>query len=168
MKNKISLLILIFALFTIPFYLNSDEIQELTINATVESRCKIEVSTHLITFTRVNPDVERLIPQNEEPIEITVKVITRPHEKIYLRVQATEDLIDPKTGQKIDISNIKWKAKGKGFKRNGHLTKLMPIVIGSWNKSGIWNGTLIFYLENKLTYAPGTYSTVVTFTVSDF
>ena len=105
-KNKIFIAILIFTLFIIPFNLKADEIQEIRINARVESRCKIEVSTNLITFTRVNPDIERLIPQNEPPIEITIKITTRRNEKVHLRLQAVDDLIDPNTGQKLSLIHI--------------------------------------------------------------
>ncbi len=165
---KIKALNLLFFLLLLPIFLNSQENQEVRLNAFVESRCKVEVSTHLISFTRVNPDVERLIPQNEAPLQVTIKITTIPGEKVHLRVQAEDDLVDPNTGQRIDINNIIWKATGKGFKKKGRLNKLTTQKIGSWNKSGIWNGTLTFYLENKLTYAPGVYRTVVTFTISTF
>ena len=164
MKNKIFILLL--GLTTV-MLLHSDVKEEVRIGAQIESRCKLALSTNVVSFTRVSPDVERLITQNESPIEVTVKTTLRQGERVYLRIRAEGDLIDHKTGQKIASNNINWKVSGLGY-NNASLTSTKPTVLGQWGRSGIWKGTITFYLSNRLNYAPGTYHLVITMSVSSF
>ena len=162
-KKLIPLLSILFVILM----LNSQVHEDVMINARVESRCKIEISSTSVSFTRVNPDVERLIAQNEAPVEITVKATPGRGERVNLRIQAEGDLIDHSTGQKIDIENISWTASGQGF-RDGILSKSSAQMLGRWNNSGVWEGTVTFYLLNRMDYAPGTYQVEVTLSVSSF
>lgn len=165
MKIKVLLLgIVILALISG----GSTQVQrDIQLNARVDSRCKIELSSHTVSFTRVRPDVERLIPQNEVPLRIIVKTTTRPGEKVYLRIKAEEDLVDSETGYSIEAKNISWECSGKGFKK-GNLSTRFPQKVGHWNKSGVWKGTLTFYLKNRRDYAPGIYRVRVNLSVSSF
>ena len=164
MKIKIIVLTL---LFSCGFFVNAQENTELRINAAVDSRCKIEVSTSSVSFTRLNPDEQRVIEQNEVPVEITIKTTTRRGRRVYLRITAVGDLVDERTGQKIDVQNISWEATGSGF-RKGKLRSFIPQMIGSWNRSGNWNGTITFFLENRQDYVPGVYHLTVSLSVSTF
>ena len=125
------------------------------------------ISSTSVSFTRVNPDVERLIPQNEAPVEIVVKATPGRRERVNLRIQAEGDLIDQSTGYQIDVSNISWTASGQGF-RDGTLSKFRGKELGRWNNSGVWTGSVTFYLLNRMDYAPGTYQVEVTLFVSSF
>lgn len=147
--------------------LYSDVKEEVRIGAQIESRCKLALSTNFVSFTRVSPDVESLIPQNEFPLEVTVKTTLRQGERVYLRIRAEGDLIDHKTGQKIDASNISWKVSGMGYS-DASMSSTSPKALGVWGRSGIWRGTITFYLKNRLEYAPGTYHLVVTISASSF
>jgi hypothetical protein len=164
MKNKIFLPVLC---LTAALLLYPDVKEEVRIGAQVESRCKLALSTNLVSFTRVSPDIESLIPQNEFPLEVTIKTTLRQGERIYLRIQAEGDLIESKTGQKIDANNISWKVSGMGF-RAASLSSTSSKAFGVWERSGIWKGTITFYLKNRLDYAPGTYHLVVTVSASSF
>jgi hypothetical protein len=147
--------------------LYSDVKEEVRIGAQVESRCKLSLSTNFVSFTRVSPEVESLISQNEFPIEVTVKTTLKQGERVYLRIRAEGDLIEPKTGQKIDANNISWKVSGMGY-IGANMKSTEPTALGIWRRSGIWRGTITFYLRNSLDYAPGTYHLVVTVSVSSF
>ncbi len=164
MKNKIFLLALC---LTSVMHLYSDVKEEVRIGTQVESRCKLSLSNNFVSFTRVNPDIETLISQNEFPIEVTVKTTLKQGERVYLRIKAEGDLIEPKTGQKIDASNITWKVSGRGY-RAANMSSANPTALGIWRRSGIWKGTITFYLRNRLDYAPGTYHLLVTVSISSF
>ena len=164
MKIKIIVLTL---LFSCGFFVNAQENTELRINAAVDSRCKIEVSTSSISFTRLSPDVQRVIAQNEVPVEITIKTTVQRGRRVYLRITAVGDLVDERTGQKIGAQNISWEATGSGF-RNGTLRRDFPRMIGSWHRSGEWKGTITFFLENRQDYVPGVYHLTVSLSVSTF
>jgi len=146
---------------------NAQAQKDLQLNVRIDSRCKIELSSYTLSFTRVKPDVERFIPQNEVPVTITVKTTTRPGEKVYLRIKAEDDLIDPETGSRIEAQNISWECSGQGFKQ-GNLSTHHPQKIGHWNKSGVWKGTFTFYLQNRMDYAPGIYHVRVNLSASSF
>lgn len=166
MKTKIIGLIPIL-LFSCGFLSGTgQERSEVTINAAVESRCKIEVSTSSVSFTRLSPDEQKVISQNEVPVEITIKATVRKNQRIYLRIRGLSDLVDAQTGQKIDVSNISWEATGSGF-TSGQL-HLNPRLIGSWNRSGVQKGTITFYLQNRPDYVPGVYHLTVSMSVSTF
>lgn len=163
MKSKI---LGVFLILCLGPFLNSQEYEDVTINARVESRCKLEVSTNFISFTKEGPEQGHSIIQNEPPVEVTVKITQKHNERVYLRIWVDSDLIDQRTGQKIDAENIYWKAS-KGFK-NGKLSKATPQEIGNWKKSGILEGTITFYLLNKPDYVPGVYTLTVSMVLSPF
>ena len=147
--------------------LNSQEYQALRINARVDSRCKLELSSNSMSFSRYSSFTAGLIAQNEAPLQVTVKTTTGPGECVYLRIAATGNLVDSNTGQTIDAESISWKATGTGF-RDGSLKKGVAQKVGQWNKSGVWKGTLTFSFQDKQDYAPGTYILVVSMSASTF
>jgi hypothetical protein len=164
MKNRpVVLVVLVFAVA----FLGAQEFQEMRINATVESRCKIELSTNMVSFTRFGPSTGAPIPQNEPPVTVVVKTTTRPSEKTYARIVTTGDLREAKTGGTIPAESISWTASGSGF-QGGSLSKATPREIGHWNKSGTYPGTLSFTFRDDPSYMPGTYTLIVTVTVSGF
>jgi len=148
-------------------YLSGQEYQDMRINATIETRCKIELSTNFVSFTRSGQPTGALIPQNEPPVVVTVKTTTRRAVRIYARIVVTGDLTDPNSGATIPAEAISWTASGSGF-NSGSLSKATPQQIGDWNRSGIYQGTLTFNFQDNTSYYPGTYILVVTVTVSGF
>jgi len=160
------------ALFTILYLgnillLNSQIREDLRVDAEIISRCKVQISSNNISFTRVDPNAQLPIPQNEPPIEVIVKGTFGRGEKVYLRIQAEGNLTDPISGQTIPADTIYWEASGNGFD-NGTLAPSVPIGIGRWNKSGTYHGSLFFYFNNDPSYAPGVYYLTVNITVSSF
>lgn len=149
------------------FLLNSQVREDLRVDAEIVSRCKIQISSNNISFTRMDPNALQPIPQNEPPIEVTIKGTFGRGEKVYLRIQAEGNLTDPISGQTIPASAIYWEAAGSGFD-NGTLAPSVPVSAGRWNKSGIYQGTFTFYFNNDPGYAPGVYYLTVNMTVSSF
>jgi hypothetical protein len=164
MKNKpLVLAVFLFA----AVFLSAQEYQDMSINASVNTRCKINLSANTVSFTRFGPPTGTPILQNEPPVAVVVKTTTRPSERIYARIVVTGDLTDSKTGQTIPAQSISWNASGSGF-LSGSLSKANPQEIGRWNRSGTYQGTLTFSFQDDPAYSPGTYILVVTVTVSAF
>jgi hypothetical protein len=164
MRNR--LVVLAGLVFAVAF-LGAQEFQELRINATVETRCKIELSTNFVSFTRTGPPTRGSIPQNEPPVTVIVKTTTRPGERINARIVTAADLRETKTGDTIPAGSIIWTASGSGYS-SGNLSIAAPQGIGQWNRSGIYRGTLTFSFRDDPSYTPGTYTIVVTVIVSAF
>ena len=80
-----------------------------------------------------------------------------------LTVRATDDL---RSGVRtIPACNITWTVTGAGFvERNPepHAAR----TVGSWTGSGVRTGTQTFLFLNLWTYATGTYSLTMTYTLS--
>jgi hypothetical protein len=142
----------------------------LTVNASVSSRFKLELSSNNVTFTRVaNPMGEPVIPQNEVPIQVTVKATTSRFliwpQSYNLRIQAVGQLIDSSTGATIPVEAVSWTASGSGFVSSGTLAADSEILLGTWSTSGNSQGTISFSFKDNPNYAPGVYRLTVTFSL---
>jgi hypothetical protein len=142
----------------------------LTVNATVNTRYKLELSSNAVTFTRVsNPQNAPTITQNEPPIQVTVKATTSwfmgSPQTINLRIQAVGNLVDAQTGITIPVAAITWEATGAGYVTGGNLVPNTAQLLGTWNASGNYQGTLRFSFQDNPNYAPGVYRLVVTLDV---
>jgi hypothetical protein len=142
----------------------------LSVNATVGSRFKLELSSNTVTFTRVaNPMGEPVIPQNEVPIQVTVKATTSRFllwpQTFNLRIQAVGTLVDSASGTTIPVGAITWTAAGAGFVGAGTLAADTDVLLGTWNASGNYLGTIRFSFRDNPNYAPGVYRLVVTLSV---
>ena len=144
--------------------------QTLNLTAFVSSRYKLEMSAGSVTFTRVaNPQTRPDIPQNESPISVTVKATTSRFlifpQTINLRIEAVGTLTDPSSGTTIPVSAVTWKASGVGFVGSGTLSSGTAALLGTWNASGVYDGTITFSFRDDPNYPPGTYRLTVTLTV---
>jgi len=144
--------------------------QVMTVNATVASRYKLELTSNSVTFTRTeNPQTGPLISQNEGAISVTVKATTSRSGSLpktyYLRIQATGNLTDSSSGNTISAGAVSWTATGSGFVSSGVLSSTSNQLLGSWNSSGSNSGTIKFSFQDNANYAPGTYRLTVTLSV---
>lgn len=142
----------------------------LSVNATISSRFKLELSSNTVTFTRVaNPMGEPAIPQNEAPIQVTVKATTSRFlifpQTYNLHLQAVGALVDASTGATIPLEAITWTASGSGFVSSGTLASDSEVLLGTWNASGNHQGTIRFSFKDNANYAPGVYRLTVTLSV---
>jgi hypothetical protein len=162
MKNIIAA---VFGVLCLALGLGAQTSQILAVNAQVDSRFKIEISSNAVTFTRtVDPRTAPLIVQNEPPIQIRVKATRGFFQSVYLRIQANGDLSDG-LGHTIPVGNVTWQATGDGFTPNGQLIGASQ-RLGSWTASGEYQGTLAFSFQDNENFAPGVYTLVVTLSVS--
>lgn len=150
--------------------LTAQSTANLAVNATIGSRFKLELSSNTVTFTRVaNPMSEPSILQNEAPIQVTVKATTSRFllwpQTFNLRIQAVGTLVDTATGTTIPLEAITWSASGSGFVTSGALAAGSDLLLGTWNASGSYLGTISFAFKDNPNYAPGVYRLTVTFSV---
>jgi len=151
-------------------FLSAQTSSTLNVNAQVSSRYKLELSANSVTFTRVaNPIGSPVIPQNEIPIQVTIKATTSRFllwpQSFNLRIQAVGTLVDTSTGATIPVGAISWTATGPGFVGGGNLAAATDVLLGNWNASGSYVGTIRFSFQDNAEYAPGIYRLIVTLSV---
>jgi hypothetical protein len=134
----------------------------LTINASVNARAKLTLSTSSINFPDADPDTTPLIPAAENAVNVTVKVRTRSVSTATLTHQAAGKLTSGRDS--IPIPKVTWTATGTGFS-SGTMSSTAARKVGIWSGSGSHSGTLNFSLANSWEYATGTYTASSTFTL---
>lgn len=142
----------------------------LTVNARVDSRYKLELTSNTVTFTRTgNPMTAPVVAQNEAAIKVTVKATTSKSgvwpQTFNLRIQAVGALLDSSSGAEIPVNAITWTAAGPGFVSTGTLAPSTDLILGTWNASGSYEGTISFSFQDNANYAPGVYRLTVTLSV---
>jgi len=145
--------------------LGSQTSQILNVDAQINSRFKLEISSNTVTFTRtMDPRTAPVIVQNEPPLQIRVKATRGLWQSVNLKIQANGSLSDG-LGHTIPIGNVTWQATGAGFTTNGQLTSAAQ-QLGRWTPSGVYQGTLSFSFQDNENFSPGIYTLVVTLSVS--
>jgi hypothetical protein len=133
-----------------------------TATATVSSIAKLSLSASSLTFPDANPDTTPSIPALGGPVTITAKARSTPGATIMLSVIASDDL---RSGTStIPISALSWAASGTGFVP-GTMNHTTAQPVGTWAGAGVWVGTQTYSLANSWTYAAGTYTTTLTYTL---
>ena len=135
----------------------------LAINATINARAKLTLSTNTINFPDADPDATPSIPGAENAISVTVKIRTGSSSSSTLTHQAAGNLISGSNS--IPVSNVTWTASGSGFS-SGTMSTSGAQTVGSWTRSGTQNGTLNFFLANSWSYTAGTYTVSSTYTLT--
>jgi hypothetical protein len=134
-----------------------------TATVTIAAAAKLSLSSTTLAFPDADPDTTPDIPASGGPIVISAKVRTTIGSTVTLAVQAANDL---KSGlDTILATQLRWTATGTGFVA-GTMSKTAPQAVGSWTSSGSWTGSQAYTLLNSWTYATGTYSTTLTYTLS--
>ncbi len=168
-KRKLSsllspLLFFFFILFFFFSYLLAQRESTATLNLRVfiEKRCKIEISSSLISFVRTSTQGNpQIIPANENPVEVAIKTNLPKGAEARVWFLATSDLVDNSAGYTIEVETISWEAKGDGF-FSGQLSKSSPSLLARIGGAGKIKGLLNFFFAEDPNFAPGNYQTTVT------
>lgn len=156
-------LILLIALMAVCPGWAAAQAETATLNANLSGIARLTFSSNAITFPDADPDTVPQISAIPGSIAITAKARATPGGEVSLTVQAGDEL---RSGlDTIPASHITWTASGPGFV-GGTLSATVPQVVGSWMGSGVRSGTVIFQFLNLWTYAVGTYTLTMTFTLS--
>jgi hypothetical protein len=129
----------------------------------VSPAVSLALGTNVINFANADPDAMPSIPATENPVTVTVKAKTGSLSSVTLTVLAAGDLISG--SDTIPIGNVTWTASGSGF-AGGTMNKTTPQSAGSWTGPGARTGSFSYALVNSWSYATGTYSAAVTYTLT--
>jgi hypothetical protein len=126
-------------------------------------RLELSVSPASVAFPSADPDVSPLVPA--PPIVISIRI--RQNDGPWsLTALAGGDLIaGPST---VDITNVSWTATPAPPFQNGTLSKTVAqrMASGTGNVNPATNGSVTFRLANSWNYSAGSYTQIVTFTLS--
>ena len=129
------------------------------VTANVNAKAKLTLGTASITFADADPDTTPTMTATAFSIDVKA----RASGAVTLTVLASGDLTA--TGGTIPISSLTWTATGSGF-QNGTSDKTTAQTVGSWAASGSPSGTQTFSLPNSWTYATGTYTVTLNYTLT--
>jgi hypothetical protein len=129
----------------------------------VNSLARLSMSSATLTFPDADPDTSPSIQAAQGPINLTAKARTTPNGTVTVTVLASDQL---RSGlDTIPASNITWVGTGAGFV-NGTLSTTTAQAVAGWTGSGIRSGSQTFFFRNLWSYATGTYTLTMTFTLS--
>ena len=131
----------------------------IAVTANVNAKAKLTLGTASITFADADPDTTPTMTATAFNIDVKA----RASGAVTLTVLASGDLTA--TGGTIPISSLTWTATGSGF-QNGTSDKTTAQTVGSWAASGSPSGTQTFSLPNSWTYATGTYTVTLNYTLT--
>jgi hypothetical protein len=129
------------------------------VTANVAAKAKLTLGPTSIVFADADPDA---VPV-KTATAVTIDVKARASGAVTLTVLASGDLVSG--SNTIGISNLTWAATGSGF-QDGVSNKTTAQTVGSWGVSGSPSGTQTFSLPNSWTYATGTYTVTLNYTLT--
>ena len=134
----------------------------INVSVVVAARAKLTLDTATISFTDADPDVTPTL--TSLAVGIDVKTRTSSDGPVTLTVQATGDLTSA-GGDTIGINQLTWTTTGSNFV-DGTSSSAAAQTIGSWTGPGNRNGTQTYALPNSWSYATGTYTTTLNYTLT--
>lgn len=133
------------------------------LSADVRTIAKLSLSSLIVAFPDADPDIVPSVAAVGGPLSITAKARATGATQVILTVQAADDL---RSGLNvIGAQAITWTATGPGFTA-GTLSKTSPVRVAQWAGSGVHSGTQTLYFANLWTYATGTYSASLVYTLT--
>lgn len=134
----------------------------LNVTVTVAGRAALALGAASVAFTDADPDTTPTLTSSG--LNVTVKARTAPTSSVTLTVLASGDL-SAGGGVNIPVSTLGWSTASAGFV-NGANSVSTAQSVGTWAGPGARTGTLVFSLPNSWTYATGTYTTTLNYTLS--
>lgn len=160
--KKVLLTLAIVAIFAGTVAFAATDTKTVTVNATVAATAKLSLSSLVVNFPDADPDTTPSI--TVAAITVGAKGKTSAGSNITLTVLASDDLKTAGTDV-IGIANITWAVTGAGFVP-GTMNKTVAQSLGSWLNSGDRSGTQTYSLANSWSYATGSYTTSVLYTLT--
>ena len=133
-----------------------------TVGATVSPYASLSIDSATVTFANADPTTAS-IDATEGALGITADARTTTAGAVTLTVVADGDLTSG--SDSIDISNLTWVKTGTGYVA-GTMSKTTPQTVATRTGSGTLNGTISYKLANSLSYATGSYSASLLYTLT--
>ena len=134
----------------------------LNVTVNVAGRAALTIGAAGITFNDADPDTVATL--TSAGLNVTVKARTAPTSNVTLTCIASGDL-SAGAGLNIPVSTRSWSTASAGF-ANGAGNVSTAQSVGTWAGPGARTGTLVFSLPNSWTYATGTYTTTLNYTLT--
>ena len=134
-----------------------------TLSAIIPPTARLSFSTNSLTFPDADPDLVPNVPALSGPVTITAKTLAARNGAVTLTVQASDDLRSGVTV--LPATLITWTATGPGFVP-GTLSRATPQIVASWTGSGVRNGTVSYFFENRWTHPSGIYTVTLVYTLT--
>lgn len=125
----------------------------------IQPRASLSLERTQISFG--GPEDQGIIPSQEGPVQLTVKVRANAIKSATLNMLAESDLEG--LGGTIPIQQVEWTAMGSGT-TNGVLSRTDAQMVERYTTSGIHQTRMMFALKNNSNLPQGTYLTFVNFT----
>ena len=134
-----------------------------TLSANLGVLARLSLSTNSLSIPDADPDTVPHIPALPSQVTITAKARATERAVVTLTVQAADDL---RSGvETIPAAALTWTAAGPGFSA-GTVSRLAPQPVASWTGSGVHVGTQSYVFQNSWSYAAGTYTLSLLYTLS--
>ena len=133
----------------------------IAVTANVNAKAKLTLGTAALLFADADPDTSPTIAA--PAFNIDVKARTVANGAVTLTVVSDDDLLSGTDA--IGIGALTWAASGTGFSP-GTSNKTTAQTVGAWTGSGNQTGTQTYSLANSWTYATGTYTAALTYTLT--
>lgn len=131
------------------------------INAQVNAKAKLTVGPGTVSFPDDDPDTSSVLT-SATVINVTVKARTSAAGNVTLTVLSDDDLLSGTDA--IAIDNLTWTATGDLL--GGTMDKTTAASLGSWTGSGTKTGAQTYKLVNSWDYVTGTYTAIITYTLT--
>jgi hypothetical protein len=132
-----------------------------TFNVSIAGSARLTISPTSLTFPDSDPTSVPTVAAQPGPVAITVKARATVNTPVRLTLGATDNL---RSGVvTIPASAVTWTATGTGF--SGGTLSLGAQTVGNWIGSGVRTGTQSFLFANSWSYAVGTYTLSMQYTV---
>ncbi len=141
-----------------------DNASTVTINVNVNSHARLTLDGNqgaaiVVTFNDADPEATPTL--TAAPIAVSARGRTSSGSTITLTVEANQVLTSGT--DTIALSNITWGANGNLL---AGALDTAPVTICSWVGSGTRGGNHTYVLANSWSYATGSYTTTVTYTLT--
>lgn len=163
-RNFLRAVVLTAALACLPATGEGANPQPFSTNYSISARAKLTITPGTVNFPDADPTNVPLVSANENPLAVTVKFRKDPSTSVTATLVCQGGPLTS-GGDSIAASNVTWTATGTGFV-NGTLSSSTPQTVGSWTDSGSYAGNLNLRLGNLWSYATGTYTGSITFTLT--
>ena len=144
-----------------PVFAQANDTANVAVSVNVSARAKLTLGSAAISFADADPDVTANLTSSA--ISMDVRARTSASGTVALTVLANGDLTTT-GGDSIAISGLTWTASGTSFV-SGTSNKTTAQSVGSWTGSGNRTGSHTYSLPNSWTYATGSYSATLTYTL---
>ena len=134
----------------------------LTATATVGNQARLTLGGGPVNFADNDPDLVTSITAAAVTIQARARVA--PTTVVNLTVLAGATHFDPATST-IPVGNLSWSVSGAPFTA-GTVSSSTQQSLGQWTGPATHNGSQTYALQNLWSYAPGTYSLTLTYTLS--